>query len=234
MQGRPGMARGTVREKNKRRRVEQVLDAAQELFREHGYEATRIETIAELASVAPATVYNYFTSKQNILMELALRHVNAALPERHVFLRHLPEDPIDGIIAFERLLSEQALRHLSRECWRVIMSAQYLEPRGKAARTGARLNKLLKRHYIELIKTYQSRGRLGRSVDPVALTNLIVGITTWDFGHFVSSSAGSVADLRRMGISHVDLIMAGLTTGKPKRKNGVNSKYPVAARGTQS
>ena len=114
------------------------------------------------------------------------------------------------------------------------MSAQYLEPRGKAARTGARLNKLLKRHYIELIKTYQSRGRLSRSVDPVALTNLIVGITTWDFGRFVSSSAGSVADLRRMGISHIHLIMAGLTPGKPKRKNGVNSKYPVAARGTQS
>ena len=90
MQGRPSMARGTVREKNKRRRVEQVLDAAQELFRGRGYQATRIETIAELASVAPATVYNYFTSKQNILMELALRHVNAALPERHLFLRHLP------------------------------------------------------------------------------------------------------------------------------------------------
>lgn len=52
------MAREAVKEKNKRRRAEQVLDAAQELFRERGYEATRIERIAELASVAPATVYN--------------------------------------------------------------------------------------------------------------------------------------------------------------------------------
>lgn len=228
------MARDTVREKNKHRRAEQVLDAAQELFRERGYEATRIERIAELASVAPATVYNYFTSKQNLLMELALRHVKAALPERRVFLRHLPDDPVEGIIAFERLLSEQALQHLSRECWRVIMSGQYLDPRGKAGRTGARLNNLVKRHYIELIKTYQSRGRLNGSVDPVALTNLIVGVTTWDFGHFVSSSGGSLANLRRMGVSHIHLILAGLTTRSPNRKIGVNSKYLIADRGTQS
>ena len=33
------------------------------MFRGRGYQATRIETIAELASVAPATVYNYFTSR---------------------------------------------------------------------------------------------------------------------------------------------------------------------------
>jgi len=229
------MGRGMVREKNKQRRVDQVLDAAQQLFRERGYEATRIETIAETASVAPATVYNYFTSKQNILMELALRHVNAALPERRAFLQQLPGDPIEGIIAFERLLSEQALRHLSRECWRVIMSAQYLEPEGKASRTGARLTKLLKRHYITLIKTYQARDRLSRSIDPVALSNLIVGVTTWDFGRFVSGSGGTVADLRRMGISHIHLILPGLMTEKMRsRKVGVNSKYPVAGRRSRS
>jgi AcrR family transcriptional regulator len=228
------MARDTMRKKNKRRRAEQVLDAAQELFRERGYEATRIERIAELASVAPATVYNYFTSKQNILMELALRHVNAALPERRAFLCHLPDDPIEGIIAFERLLSEQALRHLSRECWRVIMSGQYLDPRGKAGRAGARLGNLVKRHYIELIRAYQSRGRLSGSVDPVALTNLIVGVTTSDFGHFVSRSGGSVADLRRTSVSHIHLILAGLTMRGPKRRCGVNSKSFIASRATRS
>ena len=139
------------------RRATKVLDAAQELFATRGYEATLVAEIAESASVAPATIYNYFSTKPNLLMELALRHVRAALPQRRAFLKDLPEDPLEGIEAFERLLAEQALRHLSRECWRTMMAAQILEPRGRAARTGARLNDLI--------------GNIFRSFEPIRLGN---------------------------------------------------------------
>ncbi|GLK83164.1 hypothetical protein GCM10017653_12330 [Ancylobacter defluvii] len=202
------MAGGSLREKHKRRRAEQVLDAAERLFSQKGYEATRIETIAEKASVAPATVYNYFATKPNLLMELALRHVHAALPERRSFIRNLPDDPVEGILAFERLLAEQAMRHLSRECWRVIMSAQYLEPDGRASRTGARLNTLIKRHYIRLIRTYQQRGRLDPTVDPVVLSELIVGITTFQFGNFVARSSGTVEEMLGQGARNIRFILS--------------------------
>lgn len=202
------MAGGSLREKHKRRRAEQVLDAAERLFSQKGYEATRIETIAEKASVAPATVYNYFATKPNLLMELALRHVHAALPERRSFIRNLPDDPVEGILAFERLLAEQAMRHLSRECWRVIMSAQYLEPDGRASRTGARLNTLIKRHYIRLIRTYQQRGRLDPTVDPIALSDLIVGVTTFDFGNFVARSSGTVEEMLEQGARNIRFILS--------------------------
>ncbi|WP_246547443.1 TetR/AcrR family transcriptional regulator [Ancylobacter defluvii] len=184
------------------------MDAAERLFSQKGYEATRIETIAEKASVAPATVYNYFATKPNLLMELALRHVHAALPERRSFIRNLPDDPVEGILAFERLLAEQAMRHLSRECWRVIMSAQYLEPDGRASRTGARLNTLIKRHYIRLIRTYQQRGRLDPTVDPVVLSELIVGITTFQFGNFVARSSGTVEEMLGQGARNIRFILS--------------------------
>ena len=212
------MAGSRLRQKHKRRRTAQVLDAAEALFAEQGYEATRIEEIAESASVAPATVYNYFATKPNLLMELALRHVHAALPERRAFLQNLPEEPTKGIEAFERLLAEQALRYLSRECWRVIMSAQFLEPGGRASRTGARLNKLIKRHYVQMLRTYQERGRLRPDVDPVALSDLIVGITTMDFGRFISGSGGTIEDLLKMGVPHLRLILTGLLVDPPARK----------------
>jgi len=204
------MAGVSLREKHKQRRAEQVLDAAEQLFRQKGYEATRIETIAENASVAPATVYNYFITKPNLLMELAMRHVHSALPERRNFIRHLPDDPVAGILAFERLLAEQALRHLSRESWRVIMSAQHIEPDGPASRTGARLNALIKRHYIRLIRTYQQRGRLDLHVDAVMLSDLIVGITTFIFSNYVSSSSGTVEDMLARGGVHIEFILRGL------------------------
>lgn len=205
------MANPGLRSKHRRRRLDQVLDAADQLFSEHGYEATRIETIAESASVAPATVYNYFSTKPNLLMSLALRHVRAALPERRAYLARLPKDPIKGILGFERLLAEQAMRHLSRECWRVILSAQYFEPGGPASRTGSRLNKLIRRQYVELIKIYQQRGCLRADVDPVELSDMIVGITTFDFGRFVATSTGTVEDLIAMGVPSIRLILEGLT-----------------------
>lgn len=188
----------------------QVLDAAEALFAERGYEATLIEEIAQSASVAPATVYNYFATKPNLLMQLALRHVHTVLPERRAFLRNLPADPVQGIEAFERLLAEQALRHLSRECWRVILSAQYLDPGGRASRTGARLNNLIRQHYIRLIRTYQERGRLKPDIDPPALADLIVGITTATFGRFISGTGGTIEDLLQMGVPHIHLILTGL------------------------
>lgn len=206
------MAGGGLREKHKRRRLKQVLDAADRLFTKHGYEATRIETIADSASVAPATVYNYFSTKPNLLMELALRHVAAALPERRAYLRDPPEDIFAGVLGFERLLAEQAMRHLSRESWRVILSAQYVEPGGKASRTGARLNNLIKRHYIRMLRTYQVRGVLRDDVDLMALSNLIVGITTWDFSRFVGAQTGGIEDLLAAGVPHIKLILHGLLT----------------------
>ncbi len=201
---------GGLRERQKKLRATQVLDAASALFAHQGYEATGIEEIAERAAVAPATIYNYFTTKPNLLMALALRHVHAAMPERRNFFRNLPDDVFDGILAFERLLAEQALRHLSRECWRVILSAQFTDPGGRAARAGARLNNVIKRQYVGMLRFYQARGKLDEAVDPVALSDLIVGITTNDFGRFVAGSGGTIEDLLAMGLPHIRLILTGL------------------------
>lgn len=46
------------REQNKTRRREQILDATRRLLREHAADDVSVEDIAELAEVAPATVYN--------------------------------------------------------------------------------------------------------------------------------------------------------------------------------
>jgi hypothetical protein len=57
-----------------------------------------------------ATVYNFFARKPNILQELTLRRIHATLSERSALLRNQPDGPVEVIVAFERLLSEQELR----------------------------------------------------------------------------------------------------------------------------
>ncbi|RLL64020.1 TetR/AcrR family transcriptional regulator [Sinirhodobacter hankyongi] len=212
------MALGGLRERNKRRRAEQVLDAAALLFRERGYEGTHIEAIAEQALVAPATVYNYFATKPNLLMGLALRHVRASLPERRDFLRNLPEEPLQGVIAFESLLARQAMRPLSRECWRVILSAPFLEPEGPASRTGARLHTLILRHYIRLVLHYQAAGKIRASVDATALAEIIVGLTTQYFGNFVAAPSRPIDSLLDQLEHHIGIVLQGVLSSEASQK----------------
>jgi AcrR family transcriptional regulator len=50
----------------RRRKVEQILEAAGMLFREHGYGATSMDAVASAADVSKATLYVYFSGKREL------------------------------------------------------------------------------------------------------------------------------------------------------------------------
>lgn len=207
-----------LRALHRQTRFNQVLNVAAELFAAQGYEATRIEEIAESAQVAPGTVYNYFTSKPNILMALAVRHVRAAYPERRDLVRNPPADPIEAIYAFEKLLTEQALRTLNRECWRVILSAPYREPGGSAHRLAQRFQGIIKRHYIQLLGGFQKRGSLKKDVDIRLLADLITAVGTYHFSRLISSDTMTIEELRMTVEEHLDLVFTGVITKTRQKK----------------
>jgi AcrR family transcriptional regulator len=62
-----------ARLRRKEARPLELLDAALELFVEHGFAATRIEDVAALAGVSKGTLYLYYPSKEELLKEV-IRH----------------------------------------------------------------------------------------------------------------------------------------------------------------
>ena len=62
-----------LRERNKARRVEAILDAAVELLDEHPLDEITTEQIAERAGVAPATVYNLVGTRDRLLRSISDR-----------------------------------------------------------------------------------------------------------------------------------------------------------------
>jgi AcrR family transcriptional regulator len=52
---------------------ERILDVAQELFTEQGYDKTSLRDIAERLDITKAALYYYFERKEDILLELHLR-----------------------------------------------------------------------------------------------------------------------------------------------------------------
>lgn len=85
------MDRLPLRERNKQRNVQRIVDAASALFHTTGYTQTTMDAIAEQAEVSRATLFNYFPTKQALLMPLTntlyREHVH---PEIHSYLNTQP------------------------------------------------------------------------------------------------------------------------------------------------
>lgn len=59
-----------LRERNKQRNIQRIIDAAFDLFQTIGYHQTTMDAIAEKAEVSRATLFNYFPAKREILVPL--------------------------------------------------------------------------------------------------------------------------------------------------------------------
>ena len=65
-----------LREQKKERQRREIVETALALFRERGYDETRVRDIAQSAGISDATFFNYFASKDLVLDELALAQVD--------------------------------------------------------------------------------------------------------------------------------------------------------------
>jgi len=74
-----------LRERKKQRTRQLLADTARRLFSERGFEQVSIAEIARVAEVSPATVFNYFPSKEDLIysgLETFEQRLLAAIRER--------------------------------------------------------------------------------------------------------------------------------------------------------
>jgi AcrR family transcriptional regulator len=59
-----------LREKRKRATRQTLIDTATEMFIDRGFDAVTVAEIADACGVAPATVFNYFPTKESLILDL--------------------------------------------------------------------------------------------------------------------------------------------------------------------
>lgn len=75
--GQPAMPRTfNKRAANKELRKENLYSAAVMLFRQRGFDETRVEEITQAAGVAKGTFFNYFPTKEDVLLYIGERHMS--------------------------------------------------------------------------------------------------------------------------------------------------------------
>ena len=76
----------TRKERDKQRRADDFLNAAEKLYADKGYFQTSMEDVAQEAEYATGTIYRYFASKEELCHKLLARKGNAYLEMIHGIL----------------------------------------------------------------------------------------------------------------------------------------------------
>src|SRR4051812_49663647 len=83
----PAQRGGGRRERTKAANRAAILDAARQVFAEHGYDGSAVRHIVALTELAPGTFYNYFPDKEAIFRALVEESI-AVVRERLREARH--------------------------------------------------------------------------------------------------------------------------------------------------
>ena len=105
----------------------EILDAAAELFVSHGLAATTTRQIAERVGIRQASLYYYFTGKDEILLELLTGSVRPSLCVAAELESRCRDDPAAGLYALA-LIDVATLTHAPHN-----IATLYLMPEVQAA-----------------------------------------------------------------------------------------------------
>ena len=117
-----------LREKQKADRDQRILKAATRLFREVGYDRTKIETIAAKARVSIGTVYNYYQNKGDLLVAIVSMEVNEVLRAGDELIHAPPAAVQDAVDALISIYLDHSLVYLNKEMWRHAMAISIRQP----------------------------------------------------------------------------------------------------------
>lgn len=91
------------------RKNRSILDAASDLFSQHGFDRVNMDDIAKQAKVSKATVYRHFENKEKLYVSV-IKHLCHALNDGKA-----PEEPRDAIGALVMICTEMLKRFYNPE-----------------------------------------------------------------------------------------------------------------------
>ncbi|GAD51194.1 putative TetR family transcriptional regulator [Caenibius tardaugens NBRC 16725] len=162
--------------KNRKVRTEeQILNAAERIFRDCGFDNARMSDIAEQAEIAPKTLFNYFHSKERLVLALIMRWL-----EKNYL--HFKENEKRHVDETDDILPENAelrLEILDKERWLSTMAAQKTDILVSYRWNSERLTRVLvadRNIRISRIRALQERGSVNADISPELISQIYEGI----------------------------------------------------------
>ncbi len=191
-----------------RRSRARIRDAARELFRTRGFDATTLRDIAAAAGMGASSIYRHIQSKEELLVE------ELADLQREAWLRFRRTDDRErptGIRVRAFLDAEHALLVGDRDLTTIALRAA-THPEARVARRVLALQDQTVGLLTEILLAGRSRGELRREVDPIQAARVVIHATTgarlaWANGQIGPDECRNTLD------GAVSLLFQGLEAG---------------------
>ena len=146
-----------VRQKKQAKTEAAILRSAAYLISKKGLDRTSVEDIAARAEVGVGTVYNYFGSKNELLVALMERHTRELLKEREGVLASPGARPEAALTNLLWVYAKGFLTKYERRMLREVFAASFLQPEALGKKM-TRLDYELMGQMVGLMGKYQQAG----------------------------------------------------------------------------
>ena len=179
-------------------RERRILAAARRLFDRKGYAKTSMEDVAARAGLAVGTLYNYFRSKDDLLLAIMRREADRLVRIAEGIVADPPDDPVIAIAAMADLFVE-SLRADERTLWRELFAAAISSPHDLGARL-LELDNQLVVQLSALLAKLKERGLLADDVDSAQAATTMYGVCiSWELAFLMNEQLS--VDAMRDGIA---------------------------------
>jgi len=205
------------RSRRKAARPGELLEAALDLFVEHGYAATRVEAVAQRAGVSKGTLFRYFASKEALFQAVVRQHLVGLLDEWNTVIDDHPGP------------SAELVRASLLQWWRRVGATRsagitklVLTEAGQFPELGAFYQQEVIARGHALLRRILARGMARGEFRPLdldhgihALTAPLLFLVMWQHALAPCAAAQPALDPERFLHTQVDLLLHGLLSGGP-------------------
>jgi AcrR family transcriptional regulator len=203
------------RDRQKQERERRILSAARRLFDRDGYVNTSMEQVAARAGLAVGTLYNYFSSKDQLLLAISQVDTEHLLKIGERILADPPDDPVEAIAALTDVMV-QGITAGERRLWRELFVASIAAPDGLGARLFA-LDMRLIAQLTTMLDLLKERGSIDATVDTSRAAGLFYGIClTWTIA-FATREDLTIETMRSEISGSVRITIQGILPRNPAK-----------------
>lgn len=200
----------SLRERNKRKKRLSILDAARTLLIEQGFTATKMDAIADKAEVGVATVYKYFSTKGELITEIARLEIIEMLRQVDAILEQYPSDLRDALIL---LLTPATEMQLTRKTSlvRYVLEVGWNDRKGNLQAIVAWSRGELLQRIHGLLEKFRATGKYEKLNDLHSVSELIYSIFDYNFIVYSRGQFESIEAMRSKTEQQIGMVVANFS-----------------------
>ncbi len=197
-----------LREQKKAQTRATIVAEAGNLFTSRGFQATTMDEIATAAGVSPATLYNYFGTKNSVLLAHIETTVGEMIEAGSSVLAEPPPDVVEAVQALMAVVMDHFIA-LDRELLREVFAAGF-GPAPDVLPELIRLDLLVAHQLEELLNQFVSPRGLAPRIEVEEAVIAIYSAMAGQLVMYVSMEQMTAAAARSAVARQIEIMFSGL------------------------